>query len=125
MFENLKFMSGGKFISRGKWRHPTRTIDSTELIIVTDGEVHMSVGSSEYRTARGEVLRILPGEGTEEFRIPRTPHFSGFILSAAMPRSCRPSTHSRKGLRESSCFASSCCTIQKQTDILTNARIGL
>ena len=51
------------------WLHPTRVIDTTELIIVTDGEVNMFVGDERYRAGVGEVLRIPPfvsHGGTEE-----------------------------------------------------------
>ena len=53
-------MNGGKFTSKGKWKHICRTIDSTELIIVLSGEVNMFVGDTSYSLKSGEVLRILP-----------------------------------------------------------------
>lgn len=62
MYEDIKFVSGGKFISAKEWRHPERTIDSIELIIVTDGEVYMHVEGTEYHLQPGDVLRILPDE---------------------------------------------------------------
>ena len=62
MYENVKFICGGKFYSKDEWLHETRTIDSTELIIVTGGEVNMFVGSESYSLGEGEVLKILPGE---------------------------------------------------------------
>lgn len=61
MYENIKFLRGGKFTSKGKWKHICRTIDSTELIIVLSGEVNMFVGNEDYSLKPGEVLRITPG----------------------------------------------------------------
>ena len=62
MYENLTFLRGGKFVSKGTWKHITRTIDSTELIIVLSGQVKMFIEDEKYCLKPGEVLRILPGE---------------------------------------------------------------
>ena len=62
MYENIHFTNGGKFTSKGKWKHACRTIDSTELIIVLSGEVNMFVEDERLSLHMGEVLRILPGE---------------------------------------------------------------
>ena len=62
MYEDVKFISGGTFISAKEWRHPERKIDSIELIIVTDGEVFMHVEGTPHHLLPGDVLRILPGE---------------------------------------------------------------
>lgn len=61
MYENVKFLRGGKFTSKGKWKHICRTIDSAELIILLSGEVNMFVGDASYSLKPGEILRILPG----------------------------------------------------------------
>ncbi len=61
MYENIHFIHGGKFISRGQWKHPQRIIDSTELIIVTKGFVHIALNDQEYTLSPGDVLRISPG----------------------------------------------------------------
>jgi len=61
MYENIRFIHGGKFVSRGQWKHPERIIDSTELIIVTKGFVHIALNSKEYTLSQGDVLRISPG----------------------------------------------------------------
>lgn len=61
MYEEIVFLRGGKFISKGKWRHITRMIDTTELIIVLSGEVKIFVGDERYRLTAGEVLMISPG----------------------------------------------------------------
>ena len=62
MYENLKFVSGGRFYRKDEWLHETRTIDTTEIIIVTGGEVNMFVEDESYSLKAGEVLKILPGE---------------------------------------------------------------
>lgn len=62
MYENLKFVYGGKFYRKDEWLHETRTIDTTEIIIVTGGEVNMFVEGESYSLKEGEVLKILPGE---------------------------------------------------------------
>lgn len=61
MYDNIHFIHGGKFISRGKWKHPERTIENTEIIIVTKGTVHIALDEREYTLTPGDVLRISPG----------------------------------------------------------------
>ena len=61
MYENITYIHGGKFVSRGEWKHPERTIDSTEIIIVTKGTVYIAVGGNEYTLTQGDVLRIPQG----------------------------------------------------------------
>lgn len=61
MYEKVRFLRGGKFTSKGKWKHICRTIDSVELIIVLSGEVNMFVGNEDYSVKPGEILRITPG----------------------------------------------------------------
>ena len=61
MYDNIHFIHGGKFISRGKWQHPGRTIDNTEIIIVTKGTVCIALDGREYTLAPGDVLRISQG----------------------------------------------------------------
>ena len=61
MYEAARFVSGGLFRSRGAWQHPTRTIDSYEIISAVRGEFSMALGDAVYRLAPGDVLRIDPG----------------------------------------------------------------
>ena len=61
MYDSLKFTRGGKFTSIGSWCHEERTIDSNEIIIVTDGAVFMFVGDKEYELYPGDVLKIDKG----------------------------------------------------------------
>ena len=41
MFEEIKWISSGKFVSRGEWIHPDRIIDSYEIIFVIKGTVYI------------------------------------------------------------------------------------
>lgn len=61
MYENIKYIHGGKFISRGPWQHPNRTIDSTEIIIVTKGSFYIVSGDTEYAMSPGGILRLDSG----------------------------------------------------------------
>ena len=61
MYESVHFIHGGKFTSRKEWKHPSRVIDSTELIIVTRGPIHIAVGEEDYTLKQGDVLCIPAG----------------------------------------------------------------
>ncbi|MBQ7383579.1 MAG: AraC family transcriptional regulator [Clostridia bacterium] len=60
MYDNLKYIHGGKFISRGEWKHQSRKIDTTEIIMVTKGVVHMAIGGRKYTAHPGDILKIDP-----------------------------------------------------------------
>lgn len=60
MYDAVQYVHGGKFTSRGRWRHPDRVIDTTELILVTQGSFRMHLGGTEYALRAGDVLRIDP-----------------------------------------------------------------
>ncbi len=61
MYDGIRFITGGRFTSRGEWRHPDRSISDTELIIAIKGSFGMVVGDTEYRMMAGDILRIDPG----------------------------------------------------------------
>jgi AraC-like DNA-binding protein len=61
MYEAVKYIHGGKFMSRGQWKHPERVIDSTEIIIATKGTFYIQVGDVEYVVSPGDVLRLDSG----------------------------------------------------------------
>lgn len=61
MYESVEFVNGGKFTSRGVWKHPERRIDTTEIIIVTMGKIYIALDGIEYELAVGDVLRISEG----------------------------------------------------------------
>ena len=58
MYENVKYIHGGKFVARGVWKHPERVIDSYELIIATKGNFYIVSGDTEYIMSPGDVLRL-------------------------------------------------------------------
>ena len=54
-------LSAGKFTSRGNWSHPCRCIDSSELIVVVDGNFTMREGEQTYCLSRDSVLLLEEG----------------------------------------------------------------
>lgn len=52
------FAHGGKFTSRGAWSHPRRTIASSEIIIVTEGNFSIRIGNDVYNAAKGDALTL-------------------------------------------------------------------
>lgn len=61
MYETVRFVSAGRFISRDNWLHQSRTINTHELIFALTGHIHMAVGEKSYTLAPGDVLHIAPG----------------------------------------------------------------
>jgi AraC-like DNA-binding protein len=61
MYEDIKYVSSGKFISKAEWIHQSRIINSHELILVLDGCVHIEIGGKAYDLERGDVVHIAPG----------------------------------------------------------------
>ena len=61
MYENVTKDSAGKFISKGEWKHPSRTNNSYELIFVTKGTVYITKANKEYVLEVNDVLLIEPG----------------------------------------------------------------
>lgn len=58
MYENAKYLMGGKFLSRGTWCHPNRLPDNTELILVLKGNFSITEEGIEYSLQPGDVLRL-------------------------------------------------------------------
>ena len=58
---NPVFMNAGKFISRGHKRHPTRVIDSFEMIYVLNGTLDMFENDREFHLIAGDRLFLFPG----------------------------------------------------------------
>lgn len=56
MFETVKYISSGRFISRGQWIHPRRTISSNEIIFVLEGTVNINEDGKEYSLVKNDVL---------------------------------------------------------------------
>jgi AraC-like DNA-binding protein len=57
----LKAQNAGLFISRGIAMHPTRVIDSHELIFVKQGELEMWEDDCVFRLETGNTLHLWPG----------------------------------------------------------------
>jgi YesN/AraC family two-component response regulator len=60
MFEAAKYDGCGKFVSRGEWSHPDRTIDSYEIIFVVSGKVHICENGVEYTLQSNDMLLLEP-----------------------------------------------------------------
>ena len=100
MTGKLKFFRGGVFSGNGKYKHITRVINPTELIIVTDGELCLEISGEKIRAVSGDVLRILPGEphgGYEETLSPSFIwlHFDGADEDEMPNRLTRPKSFER------------------------------
>lgn len=57
----IKAANAGLFISRGDAMHPTRIIDSHELIFVIQGQLDMYELDVEFPLQEGDVLHLTPG----------------------------------------------------------------
>lgn len=61
MISPIKAQNAGLFVSRGLARHPTRTIDSHELIFVKEGCLDMHEEAREFEVHAGQTLHLWPG----------------------------------------------------------------
>lgn len=57
----LKAQNAGLFVSRGKAMHPTRVIDSHELIFVKQGRLDLWEDDQSFHLAAGQALHLWPG----------------------------------------------------------------
>jgi len=82
MFEEIRYISCGKFVSNGEWIHPKRVIDSFEIIFVVKGNVYINENDTEYTLGQNDILILEPdvnhfgykeSSNTEFFWL----HFSG------------------------------------------------
>jgi len=55
---DIRYISAGLFESVGEWIHPTRTIDTNELICVIRGVVHIETHVQQYVLQRGSLLHL-------------------------------------------------------------------
>lgn len=68
MYNNVKYVHGGKFISRNIWKHPERTNKTDQIIIVLEGKVYITVENEHFTLSQGDTLFIPKGKkhyGTE------------------------------------------------------------
>lgn len=61
MFEGVRYISCGKFISSSEWTHQDRIIDSYEVIFVTKGWVYINEDGKNYALQANDVLILQPG----------------------------------------------------------------
>lgn len=64
-FENGSYFTYeriGEFHSEGTWIHPTRTIRSTELILVLEGTVSLQEAGTEYELKPNQMILLEPGK---------------------------------------------------------------
>lgn len=83
MFDTVRHISSGRFVSRGEWQHPHRTVSSHELILMVEGEAHISVQGIKYDLQAGDMLFIPAGAQHQGEEVSTRPvsfywmHFSG------------------------------------------------
>lgn len=61
MFESVTYHGAGKFVSYGEWIHPDRIIDSSEIIFVIKGRVHITENEKRYELKENDVLLLEKG----------------------------------------------------------------
>ncbi len=61
MAEHFRMSNAGRFISRGHGRHPTRVIDSWELIYVFSGTLELFEEERDFSLKPGDRLLLRPG----------------------------------------------------------------
>jgi AraC-like DNA-binding protein len=79
----VKALNGGLFVSRGEGIHPRRIIDSTELILVRRGTLHIREESTDFAVEEGEALILRAGrlhEGTRPFSPDLSFYWLHFLL---------------------------------------------
>lgn len=104
----LNFIHMGLFDRTGEWIHPTVTIDTYEIIFVTDGSVEIYEGTEQYSLAKGDMLILYPNiehGGTRQ----SLGHTSFYLLhfkiddvtALKLPKVCTPDAiRVEKALRE-------------------------
>ena len=60
--ENINYISSGFFTTFDKWRHSERTIDSHEIILVTEGTLYIQEEEMKFRVKPGEIIYLEPGK---------------------------------------------------------------
>lgn len=78
----------GEFHSEGEWIHPTRIIDSYELIFVLEGVVYIAEDGVEYELHQNECIILEPGKthgGYKPSKEPTAFYWLHFRTSFQMP----------------------------------------
>lgn len=82
------YVTMGEFHSEGDWIHPTRVIDTHELIFVTEGRVCINEDGNEYTLARNECILLEPHKqhgGREYSGMPTAFYWLHFGTDAEIP----------------------------------------
>ncbi|MBA4388737.1 MAG: AraC family transcriptional regulator [Verrucomicrobia bacterium] len=58
---SVRVQNGGLFVSRGRGTHPTRIIDSHELIFVRSGVLGIFEADKRFQPGAGDILHLWPG----------------------------------------------------------------
>ena len=61
MLQTIQYENGGLFVSEGNWIHPTRRIDTTEIIVVKNGQFDLKEDETIYKLKKGDVLQLTRG----------------------------------------------------------------
>lgn len=57
----MGYSFAGRFVTDDEWIHPTRTIDTYEALMVTQGEVHLQENGTPYFLNAGDLILLRPG----------------------------------------------------------------
>jgi AraC-like DNA-binding protein len=88
--------NGGLFVSRGKGIHPRRVIDSSELILVNRGTLHLREQNKAFDLVAGQSLLLVAGHEHAGTR-PYGPDCSFFWLHFRIAPETRPGTRRASG----------------------------
>lgn len=58
---NIRYISGGYFVSKGLWTHPKRRIDDCEIMVVIKGTVNLFYQDKTCAIHKDEMFLICPG----------------------------------------------------------------
>lgn len=78
-------VAAGHFVSNGPWKHPRRTLDNTEIILCTEGIIHIDHGKERSDIKVNESVVLLENEEHAGYSISNEPvsfywfHFRGDI----------------------------------------------
>ena len=59
---NVTYISGGLFVSNGRWTHPKAILGDYELVIVLKGRFCMDIGGEKKEFQEGDCFILFPGE---------------------------------------------------------------
>lgn len=89
----IRAQNAGLFVSRGQGMHPTRTIDSHELIFVRTGTLGMFEEQRRFTVRAGETLHLWPGRrhgGTAHYPMDLSFYWIHFTVAPPARRRSRP-----------------------------------